>query len=105
MVNRNPLKANAEKYHLLANTIGKIQSSIGGTVISKSIYEKFLVIKIDNKLKFKPHARSFCKKASQKLKAFTRMQVPLKFLCSSCLDVSLPKIYVINCIHERALTL
>lgn len=76
MINRNPLKATAEKSHFLINN-GKIQSNIGRTVIAKSKHVKFLVIKIDNKLTFKPHARSFCKKASQKLKAFTRIAYSL----------------------------
>ena len=34
-------------------------------------------MKTDNELTFKPHARSFCKKASQKLKAFTRIACSL----------------------------
>ena len=47
--------------------------------ISNSKYVKLLGIHIDNKLKFEPHVRSLCKKASQKQNAFAGIACSLKF--------------------------
>ena len=47
--------------------------------ISNSKCEKLLSIHIANKLAFKPHVRSLCKKAGQKLNAFARIACSLKF--------------------------
>ena len=41
--------------------------------------EKILGIKIDNKSILMPHVRSLCKKTSQKLNAFARVECSLKF--------------------------
>ena len=58
---------------------GEIQINIGEIAISNSKCEKLLGIPFDSKMKFKPHVRSLCKKASQKLNAFTRIAYSLKF--------------------------
>ena len=67
------LKANPEKSHLLTKFAPEIQINIGGMTISNSKHEKFLAIHIDNKLTFEPHVRFLCKKDSQKLNAFSRI--------------------------------
>ena len=74
----NLLKANPEKSHLLTSSAQKIQINIGGMAISYSKCKKILGIHIENKLTFEPHARSLCKKASQKLNAFDRIACSLK---------------------------
>ena len=75
----NLLKANPEKSHLLTNSTQEIQINIGEIAISNSKCEKFLGIHFDNKLTFEPHARSLCKKVSQKLNAFAKIAYYLKF--------------------------
>ena len=73
------LKANPEKSYLLTNSTQEIQINIGEIAISSSKCEKLLGIHFDDKLKFDPHVRSLCKKASQKLNAFARIAYSLKF--------------------------
>ena len=61
------------------STTQEIQINIGEIAISNSKCEKLLGIHFDDKLKFDPHVRSLCKKASQKLNAFARIAYSLKF--------------------------
>ena len=75
----NLLKANPEKPHLLRNSTGEIKINIGEIAISNSKCKKLLGIHFDHKLKFEPHVRSLCKKASQKSNAFARIAYSLKF--------------------------
>ena len=51
----------------------EIQINIGGMAISNSKYESWVFIN-DNKVTFELHVRSLCKKASQKLNAFARIE-------------------------------
>ena len=67
------VKANPEKHHLLLSTIEKKHLNVGEVEISNSKCKKFLGIKIDSKLMFDSHAKSLCKKASQKLNALSRV--------------------------------
>ena len=75
----NLLKTNPEKSNHFTNSTQKIQINIEGMAISNSKCEKLLSIHIANKLTFKPHVRSLCKKAGQKLNAFARIACSLKF--------------------------
>ena len=62
--NHNSMKANPGKYHLLLS---------GSDSISSSKCEKHLALKIDNNLNFKEHIEFLCKKASQKINAWSRL--------------------------------
>ena len=76
----NRMKANPDKYHLLINnTKESFQIKIGNETISNSKYEKLLGVKIDHELNFNDHVLSLCKKASQKLNAFSRIASCMTF--------------------------
>ena len=75
----NLLKTNPEKSNHFTNSTQKIQINIEGMAISNSKCEKLLSIHFANKLTFKPHVRSLCKKAGQKLNVFARISCSLKF--------------------------
>ena len=75
----NLMKANPEKPYLLSNSAPEIPINVGGMTISNSKCKKLLGIHIDNKLTFESHARSLCKKASQKLNAFARIAYSFEF--------------------------
>ena len=68
------LMGKSEKSHLLCT---RNLNKIGG--ISNSKCENLLDIHTDNKLIFKSHVRSLCKKASWKLNSFARNACALKF--------------------------
>ena len=72
-LNDNRIKVNPDKYHLLINnTKESFQIKIGNETVSNSKYEKLLGVKIDHELNFNGHVSWLCKKASQKLNAFSR---------------------------------
>ena len=76
----NRMKANPDKYYLLKNnTKESFQIKIGNETISNSKYEKLLGVKIDNELNFIENVLSLCKKASQKLNAFSRIASCMTF--------------------------
>ena len=52
---------------------------IGNEAVSNSKYEKFLGVKLDHELYFSEHVSSFCKKASQKLNALSRIASCMTF--------------------------
>ena len=116
----NLLKAYPEKYHLHVSTNEKRHLKVGRTEISNSKCEKLLGFKIDSKLLFDSHVKSLCKKASQKLKALSRVAYQLDFNQRTLLMNAFmtsqfsyaPVVWMfhsckqnhhINCIHERAL--
>ena len=69
----NYLKANPNKCHLLVNTTGNIRISVRNEIISNSLNQKLLGIRFNSNFRFDDHVASFCKKASQKLNALTRV--------------------------------
>ena len=79
MVRRNSSEGNLEKSHRLTNSSQQIQINIGEMAISNSKCEKLMCSHIDNKLIFEPNVRFCCKKTSQKLNAFVRIEHALTF--------------------------
>ena len=75
----NLLKANPEKYHLLASTNEKKTFKRREIEISNSKCSKLLEIKINSKLTFDSHVKTLYKKASQKLNALSRVAYQLYF--------------------------
>ena len=73
-VSNNTLKANPNKFHLLlSETDTNLSVKVDSCEIYNSNNQKFLGIKIDNKLTFNEHVSGLCKKASQKLHALARV--------------------------------
>ena len=79
--------------------------------ISNSKYENLLGLHIDNQLTYELHIRSLCKKASQKLNAFTKITYSVKFEQKKTSSYA-PVAWMFHnqklnsqiiCIHERAL--
>ena len=70
----NFMKLNEEKCHLLVLVEKDLEISIniGTSVIKESKEEKLLGVLIDQKLNFKQHLNTVCRKASQKLRALAR---------------------------------
>ena len=66
------MKGNTYKCHLIGNTDEPIEIWVSESLIKKSICEKFLCVKIDNKLNFDGHVKGLCKKANNKLRALAR---------------------------------
>ena len=116
----NLLKANREKYHLLASTNEKRHLNVEKIEIRNSKCEKLLGIKIDSKLMFDSHVKFLCKKASQKLNALSKVIYQLNFNQRKLIvnafiksQFSYARIvwmfhsrnqnHHINCIHERVL--
>ena len=70
----NFMKLNEEKCHLLVfgEKGTEISINVGPSVIKESKEEKLLGVVIDQKLNFKQHLNTVCRKASQKLHALAR---------------------------------
>ena len=70
----NFMKLNEEKCHLLVfgEKDTEISINVGPSVIKESKEEKLLGVVIDQKLNFKQHLNTVCRKASQKLHALAR---------------------------------
>ena len=66
----NGMKANPDKCHLIVTENGNFQIEHDNFLIENSVCEKILGVKVDNKLTFKNHVETLCKKASQKLALF-----------------------------------
>ena len=69
----NCMKVNPDKFHLLLSDKKSHQVDICNKKFSSTCSEKFLGIKIDNKLTFEEHVEGLCKKASQKVSAVARI--------------------------------
>ena len=67
------MKTNADKYHLLVTRDTDVITKIGEFDVKNSREEKLLGVKIDSKFSFENYVSSFCKKASQKLHALSRV--------------------------------
>ena len=63
----NCMKVNPDKFYLLLSDKKSHQVDIYNKKFSSTCSEKFLGIKIDNKLTFEEHVEGLCKKASQKV--------------------------------------
>ena len=121
--NYNYFKMNADKCKLLITNHNENASiSIQGEIISASNCVKLLGINIDNKLDYKEHISSICKKASLKLHALARIshfmnEHKLRILMKAFIESQFgycPLIWMfhsrtsnnkINKLHERALRL
>ena len=68
----NQMKGNTYKCHLIGNIDEPIEIRVSESLIKNSTCEKFLGVKIDNKLNFDGHVKGLCKKANNKLRALAR---------------------------------
>ena len=75
----NCMKVNPDKFHLLLSDKKSHQVDICNKKFSSTCSEKFLGIKIDNKLTFEEHVEVLCKKASQKVSAVARISSLMRF--------------------------
>ena len=69
----NNLKANASKCHLFLSPYQPVSVNIKGSIIESSNCEKLLGIYIDSNFSFEYHINRICRKASQKLHAWSRI--------------------------------
>ena len=69
----NEMTLNIDKCHLLLSSQEPNTLKIGDLHINNSLSEKLLGINFDCKLKFNQHNKDICQKASQKIKALTRL--------------------------------
>ena len=67
------MKGNTNKCHLIASINEPIEVREGKSLIKSSTCEKFLCIKIDNKLNFDSHFKGLCKKANNRLRALAKV--------------------------------
>ena len=63
---KNHLKANPEKCHLLLSSKSSIETKIGGVSVKSSQMETLLGVSIDSELNFKNQISSICSKVSKK---------------------------------------
>ena len=75
----NCMKVNPDKFHLLLSDKKSHQVDICNKKLSSTCSEKFLGIKIDNKLTFEEHVEVLCKKAIQKVSAVARISSLMRF--------------------------
>ena len=73
------MKVNPGKFHLLLRDKKSHQVDICNENLSSTCSEKFLGIKIDNKLTFGEHVEGLCKKASHNLSAVARISSLMRF--------------------------
>ena len=119
----NEMVANPEKFQLMFLGLKddpKLCIDINGNVVQMTDSVKLLGITIDSKLNFKQHVQSICKKASNKVRAFSRIAQNLDYEKSTILYNSFilsnfnycPLIWMfcgktsnddINRLHKRAL--
>ena len=67
------MKANSEKYHLLARKECRKKINIGNNIIGKSKCEKLSGINVYSKLNFGAHGGNLCKKAVCKIHSLARV--------------------------------
>ena len=68
---KNHLKANPEKCHLLLSSKSSIETKIGGVSVKSSQMETLLGVSIDSELNFENHISNICNKVSKKLNALS----------------------------------
>jgi hypothetical protein len=69
----NQMKANPEKFNLIASSSERISLTLANTSINSNDSVKLLGVEIDSKLTFKNHISIMCKKANNKLHALARV--------------------------------
>ena len=69
----NFLKANGDKYHLIASSKVPVDIQISDIKVTIGSRVKLLCIHVDNRLKFDYPVTQLCKKASKKLHALARI--------------------------------
>ena len=69
------LKANPKKFHLILSGMGQNASNVDKCQIFYREQERFLSIKIDNRLHFDTHMSDWCRKASQNLHQLARVSL------------------------------
>ena len=70
---KNHLKANPEKCHLLLSSKSSIETKIGGASFKSSKIETLLGVSINSELNFENHISHICSKVSRKLSALGRI--------------------------------
>ena len=70
---KNHLKANPEKYHLLLSPKSSMETKIGGVSVKSGEMETLLGVSIKSELNFENHISSICSKVSKKLNALGRI--------------------------------
>ena len=73
----NHMALNAGKCHFMCHRkdTGNETFNFKGLVMKNSKEQTILGVTIDNKLTFKSHTKNLCKKASQKVRALSRLQI------------------------------
>jgi hypothetical protein len=69
----NQMKANPEKFNLIASSSEKISLTLANTCINSNDSVKLLGVEVDSKLTFKNHISIMCRKANNKLHALARV--------------------------------
>ena len=67
------MKANPEKCHFITSESKDLLINVENNQITNSKWEKLLGIKIDHKLTFSARIDEICKRAGQKMNAFSRV--------------------------------
>ena len=70
---KNHLKTNPEKYHLLLSSKSSIETKIGGVSVKSSQMETLLGVSIDSELNFENHISNIYSKVSKKRNALRRI--------------------------------
>ena len=73
MVNKNHMKANPEKNHLLLSSKTPKKSYSGGALLKFSSTKKLLGIQIDSDLTFDEHISSICNKVGKKINVLSHL--------------------------------
>ena len=77
---KNYLKANPEKCHLLLSSKSSIETKIASVSIKSSQMETLLGVSIDSELNFENHISNICSKVSKNLNALGRIAGYITFV-------------------------
>ena len=78
-IEKNLLKANPEKFHLLLSLKSSTETKIGGVSVKSSQMETLLGVSIDSDLNFENHISNICSKVSEKHNALGRIAEYITF--------------------------
>ena len=81
---KNHLKANPEKCHLLISSKSSVETKIGSVSLKSSQIETLLGVSIDSELNFENHISNICNKVSKKLNALCRIAGNITFEKRRC---------------------